>query len=356
MERIKSLPQGAKVAIYGAGEAGTSVKKYIQENRPDINIVCFFDESAKGQIDGIEINHIKDICSFVDSFDTVLTASFSNSHLLASILKHYDVPSYIRLENIPKLTGTVIQSPEIKEVQALLKSLRSKEIFALIVNAHINSNNCIQLFNYMKKQKEQGFHSKGQYFDFINLDSIKTVISGGIAEGNSTIRFLKSLPNLEKIYAFEPLYQQFKRENNDKIIKESNKVEMIEKALFDKSVKTNILVNATSSRITTYLDSESTKTVDTISIDEFVKERNIPKVDFIKMDIEGAELNALKGAKETIINHRPYLAICIYHHYKDLFEIPFYLSEILTNYSMEVYHYSMRNNEESVLYALPNVD
>lgn len=353
MEKINEIPQNSRVAIYGAGEAGTSVKHYIDANRPDLKVVCFFDEALQGQVEGIEIHHIKDIQSFVESFDIALTASFSNSRLMYSILKHYGIKNAIRLENIPKLTGPPIKSPEIKEVQALLRSQRSKEIFELIVNAHINSNNCIYLFDYIKKQEESGFNSKGQYLDFVNPDNIKILISGGIAEGTSTIYFLRAFTP-EKIYAFEPLYQQFKLEDRDKIISESGKVEIIEKALFDKSGKTNIIVNAASSRLTNYLASDNTSSVETISIDEFVKERNIPKIDFIKMDIEGAEFAALKGAKETIISHRPYLAICIYHHYSDLFDIPFYLSEILTNYSMEVYHYSMHNNEESVLYAIPN--
>jgi len=354
MEKISTLHQRTRIAIYGAGEAGASVKHYIQANRPDLKIVCFFDESLKGQIDDIDIHHIKDIRFFADSFDAVLTASFSNSRLMFSILKHYGIDNCIRLEDIPKLNGLPIQSPEIKEVQALLSSQRSKEIFELIVNAHINSNNCVHLFNYMKKQEDQGFYTKGQYLDFINPANIKTVISGGVAEGNSTIKFLNSFKNLEKIYAFEPIYEKFKIEQNDKIIKDSNKIEMFEKALFDKSGKSNIIINAASSRITTYLSSDNTSSVETISIDEFVKEENISKIDFIKLDIEGAELNALKGARETIVSHRPYLAICIYHHYSDLFDIPFYLSEILTDYSMEVYHYSLHNNEESVLYAIPN--
>lgn len=353
MEKISSLAQNTKVAIYGAGEAGTSVKKYIQAQRPDIKIVCFFDESIKDPIDGINVYHIKDIQSHLSEFDFVLTASFSNSHLMASILRQYGIENRIRLENIPHLEGGIIQSPQVREVQGLLNSLRSKEIFELIVNAHINSNNCSQLFEYINNQAQQGFYTKGQYLDFINPEKIKTVISGGIAEGYSTISFLNSFPNLEKIYAFEPLYPQFKTEQNDEIIRTSGKVEMVEKALFDKSGKTNIIVNAASSRLNTYLPSDENPSVETISIDEFVKEKNIQKIDFIKMDIEGVELQALKGAEKTIINHRPYLAICIYHHYNDLFDIPFYLAEILSDYSLEVWHYSMCNNEESVLYAIP---
>ncbi|MCX6716550.1 MAG: FkbM family methyltransferase [Candidatus Taylorbacteria bacterium] len=49
------------------------------------------------------------------------------------------------------------------------------------------------------------------------------------------------------------------------------------------------------------------------TIDNFVKDNNVKKVDFIKMDIEGAERYALEGAKETIKNFKPRLAVCTYH-------------------------------------------
>lgn len=41
---------------------------------------------------------------------------------------------------------------------------------------------------------------------------------------------------------------------------------------------------------------------------------------YIKMDIEGSEMAALMGAKETIKRHKPYLAICVYHRKNDLTE------------------------------------
>ena len=50
-----------------------------------------------------------------------------------------------------------------------------------------------------------------------------------------------------------------------------------------------------------------------VSLDSFVSQRNISKLDFIKADIEGMERDFLFGAKETIKKFRPCLALCIYH-------------------------------------------
>ena len=60
-------------------------------------------------------------------------------------------------------------------------------------------------------------------------------------------------------------------------------------------------------------ENSSTIMVDQITIDEFVKRNNIPSVDFIKADIEGAERLMLEGAQETLEEFAPKLALCTYH-------------------------------------------
>jgi FkbM family methyltransferase len=88
----------------------------------------------------------------------------------------------------------------------------------------------------------------------------------------------------------------------------------------------------------------------TLSIDELVKQRNLPKVDFIKMDIEGAEINALKGSIETITKFKPKLAIALYHSAEDFKNIPVFLKELVPGYKFYFSHCSI-NLEESILFA-----
>lgn len=68
------------------------------------------------------------------------------------------------------------------------------------------------------------------------------------------------------------------------------------------------------------------------TVDAFCAERDI-KPDFIKMDIEGSEFDALSGAVSTIRSCRPRLAICLYHNIQDMWRIPLLLKEILPDYS-----------------------
>ena len=72
---------------------------------------------------------------------------------------------------------------------------------------------------------------------------------------------------------------------------------------------------------------------------------------FIKMDVEGAELNALIGAEQTILKYRPKLAICVYHKPEDILEIPSYILSLHDDYRLYLKHYSLWHGE-TVLYAV----
>lgn len=85
----------------------------------------------------------------------------------------------------------------------------------------------------------------------------------------------------------------------------------------------------------------------TVALDDIVDNRT---VGFIKMDIEGAEFDALHGAKSTIVRDKPFLAICVYHLQGDLFAIMDYLHQVLPEYRFWLRHYSSRD-ADTVLYA-----
>ena len=78
------------------------------------------------------------------------------------------------------------------------------------------------------------------------------------------------------------------------------------------------------------------------------------KVNYIKMDIEGAELEALIGAKQTIIERLPHLAISIYHKPADLWKLGLWIHSVCGNqYSYYIRNYG-HQTFDTVLYAIPN--
>ena len=68
------------------------------------------------------------------------------------------------------------------------------------------------------------------------------------------------------------------------------------------------------------------------TIDELVAELKLDRVDFIKMDIEGAERNAVLGAKETLRKFKPRMALCVYHRPDDPVAIPRAVLNLVPSY------------------------
>ena len=80
---------------------------------------------------------------------------------------------------------------------------------------------------------------------------------------------------------------------------------------------------------------------------------DIEAVDFIKIDIEGAELSFLKGARGFLKETKPNLAIASYHFVDDLITIPnFVRNEIFCDYELYFRHYT-QGWSESILYFVP---
>ena len=73
-------------------------------------------------------------------------------------------------------------------------------------------------------------------------------------------------------------------------------------------------------------------------------------MDYIKLDVEGSELAALKGASATIRKFSPKLGVSLYHRPNDIFELPLYIKENHPNYKIYVGHYTI-HNEETVMYC-----
>lgn len=75
-------------------------------------------------------------------------------------------------------------------------------------------------------------------------------------------------------------------------------------------------------------------------------------VAMIKMDIEGAELEALQGAENIIKRDHPILAISVYHKPEDILAIPEYILSVFEGYKLYLRHYSF-SWYDTVLYAIP---
>lgn len=90
-------------------------------------------------------------------------------------------------------------------------------------------------------------------------------------------------------------------------------------------------------------------TVKSVALDDVLASE---KPTIIKMDVEGSELNALRGAESTIKTHKPLLAICAYHQPLDMFEIPFALKALEPESTLFLRSYAM-DGFDTVCYSVP---
>lgn len=183
------------------------------------------------------------------------------------------------------------------------------------------------------------------YLDFptFNPAEDEVFIDCGCYKGETVFDFLNWCGGkYKKIYAFEPDSNNFKICQDQ--FKDLDNISLIKSGLWKSNTNLFFSEDSTdSSKISKNgLTRIEVKTLDSILLGE--------KASFIKMDIEGSELEALEGATKTIINYRPKLAISVYHNRKDLYSIALFLKKIVDDYHFGLRTYSSIG-ADTVLYA-----
>ena len=83
-----------------------------------------------------------------------------------------------------------------------------------------------------------------------------------------------------------------------------------------------------------------------IDLDSYVDRKNLPRVDYIKLDIEGSELDALHGAAKSITRWKPKMSICVYHKPEDLWTLPTYIKYLRSDYELQFRHHTCDRRDE----------
>lgn len=179
------------------------------------------------------------------------------------------------------------------------------------------------------------------------------VIDAGGCWGDTALYFASMAGSRGRVYTFEfiPSNLEIMRANlnlNDAL---SPNITIVENPVWSQSDQTLFCIdNGPGSRVSSQRLSSDDITMKTVSIDDFIERRQLDRVDFIKMDIEGAELATLKGAEQVLRKFRPQLAVSVYHRPEDLVEIPRYLASLDLGYEFYLGHHTI-HLEETILYA-----
>lgn len=183
-----------------------------------------------------------------------------------------------------------------------------------------------------------------QYFeDFLKLKPGEVFVDAGGFDGTTTIEFIKKCPDYKTIHFFEPDVINATLARNN--LSGHNDIHFYVMGLAE-SKKTMKFRSGCGSA--SELNEAGYVEIEVDSMDNQIKD----PVSFIKMDIEGAEGAALKGARKHILRDHPKLAVCCYHKVDDLWKIPEQILAIRKDYSTYLRHYS-DGLHETVMYFIP---
>ena len=166
------------------------------------------------------------------------------------------------------------------------------------------------------------------------------VIDGGAFDGGTATVFTEMG---YKVYAFEMDKENFAlarkaADENNFVIENCGLGSYKHEMTYDKKLS--------SSRIS----ETGSEVAQIITLDEYVRKKNLPRVDFIKLDVEGAELDVLKGAAMTIARFKPILAISAYHKWDDFWTLMNFVKSIRPDYEFAMRQFTIQPDEEPSMF------
>jgi FkbM family methyltransferase len=178
--------------------------------------------------------------------------------------------------------------------------------------------------------------------DFMCFKNEKFVDVGGF-DGDTTLEFCTRYPDYQKVYMFEPSSKNMAAAKNR--LKSFFNIDYFNFGLSDK--EESLMFNESQGSASN-IQNEGDVEIKVSMLDKLIQD----EISFIKMDIEGWELNALKGASRHIVEDHPKLAVAVYHHATDFVDIPKFILSLNNNYKIYLRHYT-QGWSETVMFFLP---
>lgn len=226
---------------------------------------------------------------------------------------------------------------ELKEVYDILEDDKSRTAFENALKYRLTYD-----WTYLKKSMAIDNVNNQYLVPELHFSEHEVIVDCGAYIGDTAKKFFEKIPGCTVI-SLEPDKKNFETLQGLKL----ERLKPINCGAWSKDTTLNFSDGGGGTPGGAISDSGSTK-IEVRALD------NLPECQsatYIKMDIEGAELEALKGAENLIKEKKPKLAICIYHKSQDFFEIPLYIKKLNPDYKLFVYHHYY-NFAETVIYAI----
>lgn len=310
------------IVVYGMGNGADKLIKRFEKYNIEISDFFASDGFVRGHsFHGKRVKSFSEIKTEYPEFVIVLSFASNRDEVIAlfeAMDKDYD----LYIPDMPvageEYFDREFYNSSYSDILSAYESLsdeNSKNAFANIINYKLSGK---------LKFLEAAYSSKDELYSFIGGDDFECIVDAGAYNGDTLKDSKKYFLNLKKAYAIEPDPKTFK-----KLVKyseaESNvSIECINAAVFDSDGVSSFSgsANRNSSISSTSSYEHKDNVVETVMLDSIIRE----KVDYIKYDVEGAELEALWGSDEIIRLHKPTLLVSAYHRSSDIFSLINYIS------------------------------
>jgi FkbM family methyltransferase len=334
-----------KIIAFGASVAGKHAVEFLSSFQ--IEVIFFVDNDKRkwGEyIGGVKVIPPDELNKFDKNHPILITSSYVNE-----IKEELINIGFNNIFNLP-LIGNLIHTEELFDGNILRSN---KENILSTYDILCDAKSQKTYFELLNCRMHGDFSDlsnivdDSMYFpkDLIDLTSNEVFVDIGAYTGDTVKLFLDTVDNeYNKIIAYEPEPSNFSKLNE--FCNNISNVITINKGV---SHQTGEISFSKNMKMESSVAVDGELTIETVKLDEdLINENNIS---FVKMDIEGHEKSALTGMKRMIKKHRPIMAVCVYHRPTDIFQIPLFLKEINSNYSIYLYHHSI-SVTDTVCYAI----
>lgn len=343
LKELRHIDEDSVVCIYGACKYGKIVLNALLKYR--IQVRFYIDDNIRMQhtlVNGIKVISLKEAKQCFSDQLIIIAGNYYLSDMLEKLnyekidLKQFHFINELLIEDLD-LNSINKNRHLIEQIYDYLADYKSKQIYSAL----------FQCRKYKKTEILSLLHEDIQYFpnDIFHFTDEEVFVDGGAYTGDTIeILFDKILSHKKPkhVYAFEPDHINFER-----IVQNYGNNECVTIKNTGLYSSNGILDFNGGMGGSSAVDCGGGDSVRVEALDLADLEFNIT---MIKMDIEGCELEALKGAKKIIKTCRPKLAICIYHKQEDLWKIPCYIKKLVPEYKLYIRNYT-NWLDEVVLYA-----
>ena len=220
---------------------------------------------------------------------------------------------------------------ELDNVRSMLCDEQSKRVFDNIINYRLTGE--IDYLLTCESLPEEAY-------GLLNLRD-EVYVDLGAYTGDTVAEFIRYTKGYERIYALEPDKKTFRK--LEKNLSGLENTYLYNAAAHEKSGKIAFAMRGGRNSSA----AETGILTDSVSVDDILEDN---RASYIKMDVEGAELAAIRGAKETILKYKPKLAISCYHRIDDIFEIPKEVLSLRKDYKVYMRHMPYIPDWDTVFY------